>query len=404
MTARLTVLGGSSPSTLALIDALAAVGGPPSLAEVTLHGRDADHLSAVERYARARLAGLVPKVRSTLRLAEALEGATLVLHQIRYGGLEGRSDDEAFAEAFGVDADETLGPSALRCALRIAPALMHLSRVLTRTCPDAQVINLVNPLSVATAILAASGVRCLGVCELPLVTAQHAARVLGVPFASLGWAYDGLNHRGFIHDLTIEGHDQLPRLLERLGGETINGIPGDVIEELDALPLKYFRLLRTGHRPTVRRASFLMELGAHVFRELQASHPAAPPSLARRDVRWYPDAVVPAIVALTSSAPRRIVVTLSQAHDVAVEVQADVCATAIEPVSGPPPKRRVCAWLDLFARHERAVLRAVAAPEIDTLTTALAADPLLANVDVMPLARALCSYARREGAPSWAFA
>jgi len=72
------------------------------------------------------------------------------------------------------------------------------------------VINLVNPLSVATAILAASGVRCLGVCELPLVTAQHAARVLGVPFASLGWAYDGLNHRGFIHDLTIEGHDQLP--------------------------------------------------------------------------------------------------------------------------------------------------------------------------------------------------
>jgi len=49
-------------------------------------------------------------------------------------------------------------------------------------------------------------------------------------------------------------------------------------------------------------------------------------------------------------------------------------------------------------------LRAVAEPEIDTLTTALAADPLLANVDVMPLARALCGYARREGAPSWAFA
>jgi len=116
-------------------------------------------------------------------------------------------------------------------------------------------------------------------------------------------------------------------------------------------------------------------------------------------VRWYPDAVVPAIVALTSSAPRRIVVTLSQAHDVAVEVQADVCATAVEPVPGPPPKRRVSAWLDLFARHERAVLRAVAEPEIDTLTTALAADPLLANVDVMPLARALCSYAGGRAHP-----
>jgi len=404
MTARLTVLGGSSPSTLALINGLAAVGGPPSLAELTLHGRDADHLGAVERYARTRLAGLVPKVRSTLRLAEALEGATLVLHQIRYGGLEGRSDDEAFAEAFGVDADETLGPSALRCAVRIAPALMRLGRVLTQTCPDARVINLVNPLSVSTAILAASGVHCLGVCELPLVTAQLAARVLGVPLASLEWAYDGLNHRGFIHDLTIERDDQLPRLLERLGGETINGIAGDVIEELGALPLKYFRLLRSGHRPAGGRASFLMQLGADIFRELQESYPAAPPSLARRDVRWYPDAVVPAIVAFTSSAPRRMVVTLPHARDVAVEVQADVCATAIEPVPGPPPNRRVSAWLDRFAHHERAVLRAVAAPEIDALTAALAADPLLANVDVMPLARALCRYARQEGAPSWAFA
>src|SRR5439155_22369983 len=56
MTARLTVLGGSSPSTLALINGLAAVGGSPFFAELTLHGCDVDHLGAVERYARTRFA------------------------------------------------------------------------------------------------------------------------------------------------------------------------------------------------------------------------------------------------------------------------------------------------------------------------------------------------------------
>jgi len=39
MTNRLTILGGSSPWTVALIDALAAAGGPPSLESVILHGR-----------------------------------------------------------------------------------------------------------------------------------------------------------------------------------------------------------------------------------------------------------------------------------------------------------------------------------------------------------------------------
>jgi 6-phospho-beta-glucosidase len=404
MTARLTVLGGSSPSTAALIEALAAVNGPPSLPEITLYGRHAGRLGATARYARARLGRYVANVRSTDRLREALDGATLVLSQIRYGGLPGRADDEAFAEAFGLTADETLGPAALRCALRIAPALAGLGRALNRSCPDARVINLINPLSVSTAILAASGARCVGVCELPLVTARDAARALAVPFASLEWAYDGLNHRGFIHHLTIDGRDQLSSLLARLGEATINGISGRVIEEIGAIPLKYFRLLQAGARPAAGRAAFLTRLGSDVFRELDAAHTVPPPSLARRDARWYPDAVVPAIVALTSATPRRLVMNVPRDRDVVVEVKADVSADAVVPVTGPRPNRRVAAWLDRFERHERAVLRAVTEPEVDSLIAALDADPLLTKVDVAPMARALCGYVQEVSTPSWASA
>jgi 6-phospho-beta-glucosidase len=403
MTSRLTILGGSSPWTVALIDALAAAGGPPSLESVTLHGRDADRLRSVERHARAVLAELGVEVRGTLDLTRALEGATLVVNQIRFGGLRGRADDEALAEAFGVAADETLGPAALRCALRIAPALTRLGRLMAQTCPDARVVNLVNPLSVSTAILAAS-VRCVGICELPLVTAREAAGVLGVPVAALGWVYDGLNHRGFIHHLSVDGEDQLPQLVSRLGEETIGGIPGRVIDELGALPLKYFGLLRAERRPPVRRAAFLTKLGADVFRELQELPGATPPSLGRRDLSWYPAAVVPAIVAMTSAMPRRLVVNLPRGDGVVVEGSADVSTADIAPVAGPPPNARVAAWIERFARHERAVLRAVAAPDLENVVAALEADPVLVDADVIPLAHALYRDARQESETAWTFA
>lgn len=396
MTARLTILGGSSPYTVALIDALAAAReslGPVSL---VLHGRDEDHLQAVRRYAGAKLAGIGSHVDSTRRLEQALDGATLVVHQVRYGGLEARAEDEAFAEAFGIEADETLGPAAVRAALRTAPGVARLADVLRARCPDAWVVNVANPLGISTAILSASGIRCLGVCELPAVTVQQAASILDVPFASLDWRYDGLNHRGFVHDLKRGGVDVLPELMARLGDGTINGIPAGVVEELHAIPLKYFLLVRSARGPTSRRAAFLTELGRQIFRELHASPLASPPGLGQRDLRWYPEAVVPAIVALTSSASRRLVVNVPDERGVVVETQADVCASAVRRAPGAAPGRRVAAWLDVFMAHERAFLAAVTTPSLDTLTAALAADPLLVGVGVKPLARALASYAQQE--------
>ena len=399
MIARLTVLGGSSPYTLALVDALADVAGPPPLGEVVLHGRNEGHLRAVARYARTRL---VAHVRATTDVEDALDGATLVLHQVRYGGMEGRRDDEQLAEACGLAADETLGPAALRCALRIAPGLRRLAGVLTARCPDAWVINLANPLSVSTAVLAEHGVRCLGVCELPAVTVQQAAAVLDVPVAALAWSYDGFNHRGFVHDLRAHGRDQLPRLVARLGATPLNGIDGRVIDDLGAIPLKHFALLGSRPRAGSGRAAFLTELGRRVFRELEESPFVSPPSLGRRDLSWYPEAVVPAIVALTSAMAHRIVVDVPDERGVVIETRADVSAAGVTPVRGLPPSGRVASWLSVFERHERAVLRAVADPSVEHLTAALTADPLVAGIDVKPLADALAAYAAQEESPSWA--
>jgi alpha-galactosidase/6-phospho-beta-glucosidase family protein len=97
-------------------------------------------------------------------------------------------------------------------------------------------------------------------------------------------------------------------------------------------------------------------------------------------------------------------VNLPRGDGVVVEGSADVSTADIAPVAGPPPNARVAAWIERFARHERAVLRAVAAPDLENVVAALEADPVLVDADVIPLAHALYRDARQESETAWTFA
>lgn len=216
---RVAVLGGSSPFTCAFFEALADQKVLPEYCHVMLHGRD--ELSTALVAARgARVLGDAASVAGTTDLLRALDGATIVVHQVRYHGLEGREEDERLAARIGVAHDETLGPGGLVAAMRLSGALSTLSIQLARHCPDAVVMNLTNPLSISTSLLAAGravpGGPVVGICELPLVTATKAASVVGRSVHDVQWSYSGLNHRGFVHDLRHDGRDLLPELIARL--------------------------------------------------------------------------------------------------------------------------------------------------------------------------------------------
>ena len=139
----IAILGGSTPFTAALVEAFRAA----PACELRLFGQDRDALEKMKRYAERRLQWTVL---ATSRLEEAVTGAAVVVNQIRFGGLEGRSRDEALANRFGLAADETLGPCGLSAALRVVPRIRELAAGLGRRCPNAWVLNLSNPLSVTT--------------------------------------------------------------------------------------------------------------------------------------------------------------------------------------------------------------------------------------------------------------
>ena len=309
---KLAVLGGSSPFAAALLDELGSVG----TMDVTLHGRDREALGLLVTYGTHRLGPSGWRVTATTDLAEALAGADVVIHQIRYGGLDGRAADERFAARLGVPADETLGPGGLRAALRMAPGLSALAQALATHCPGAVVLNLTNPLSCSTALLSRwSPCTTVGLCELPEATVAEACAVLGVAAGDVDWAYAGLNHRGFVLRIEHRGRDLLAELPGRLGGGDLGGITGPEIARLGALPLKYFSLFTRPPQHAVSRAGVLMDTRQAILDELRADPTASPPSLATRRQPWYRDAVVPFLGALTASTGTDVVASVAFSGD-----------------------------------------------------------------------------------------
>jgi len=372
----LAILGGSTPFTAALVEALRDSVATLPACELRLFGTDALALDRMRRYAALRLCGFGWSVSSCARLDEALDGAAAVVNQIRFGGLAVRARDESTAAGWQLPADETLGPCGLAAALRLASPIRALAAELRRRCPSAWVLNLMNPLSVTTALMArgAAPGKSIGLCELPLSTAAEICRVLRCSLHDVEWEYAGLNHRGLIFSFRHRGEELLPRLPDLLGNQTLFGITADEIRRIGALPLKYFKLTRPFATPP-RRAELLIALKEDLAREIDAGA-APPPSLVRRSFDWYAGAVVPALSAIFSPAPRRMIVNLLHADGIVREVAARVSGAGVQPLTTPAPVH-LRRWLRRWEDHERAVLDAVAAPSPASIQRALELDPVV---------------------------
>lgn len=328
---------------------------------------------------------------STSLLREALEGAYIVIHQIRYGGLDGRAEDERIAADYGAAADETLGPAALHSILRTVSELRRVSRQIALTAPEAWVLNLTNPLSAVTAVMLDCGVaRCVGLCELPRYTANQAADVLGLPFDMTDWQYSGLNHRGFIVSLEYGGRDLLPELASRLGGDTIGGITAGQISDLGALPTKYFQIACGRERPQTGRAAFLSALREQVASELLHDASTMPPSLRKRYLEWYSLSVVPMVVALHSPEPSREIVNVRVSSGLVEEVHAKVSCKSIDVMSAPTISSAIIQrWIEVYRAHEEGVLRCIEDTSQASIAAALLADPISPKDYAKPMADAI---------------
>ncbi len=199
---------------LLLSDALAAEG-----LEITLMDIDPDTVRASEEYANRLLQklGRKARLRSTTALDEALAGAQFVVSAIEVRRYHYWAQDFHVPRKYGFRQiyGENGGPGGLFHALRNMGPTVEIARQMTRTCPDALLLNYTNPLTkLCEAVSRLSDVRLIGLCHGVFQGMRQVARFLEMPVEDLSARASGLNHITWFQELRHAGTDEdlYPRL------------------------------------------------------------------------------------------------------------------------------------------------------------------------------------------------
>jgi alpha-galactosidase len=187
----------------------------PELAEGTtfaLMDIDPERLRASERVTRQLGA---TRVEATVDRRAALDGADYVVTSFQVGGLPATRVDFEVPKRFGLRQTiaDTLGVGGIMRGLRTIPVLLDVARDMEERCPDALLLQYVNPMAMLCWALAeASPIRVVGLCHSVQHTAGELATDLGVPAEELDYHVAGINHLAFFLRLERDGQDLYPAL------------------------------------------------------------------------------------------------------------------------------------------------------------------------------------------------
>ena len=192
----------------------------PELGNVTLtlHDIDAERLRTSEIVAHkvAKATGTQPTIESTTDRRVALDGADYVLCMIQVGGYQPSTViDFEIPKQYGLRQTiaDTLGIGGIMRALRTIPVLLDICRDMEELCPNALLLNYVNPMAmICWALSRATSIKTIGLCHSVPLTAQDLAHDLKIPYSEMNYLVAGINHMAFYLRLEHNGEDLYPRL------------------------------------------------------------------------------------------------------------------------------------------------------------------------------------------------
>ena len=193
----------------------------PELSEglsLALMDVDEERLRTSDSMARGLVASAdaAAEVVATLDRRHALDGASYVITMMQVGGYRPATlTDFELPKQFGLrqTIGDTLGIGGIMRGLRTIPVLLDLCREMEQLCPDAYLLQYVNPMAMLCwAIGQASPIRMVGLCHSVQGTAGELELDLGVPAGDLDYVCAGLNHLAFYLELWHAGRDLYPEL------------------------------------------------------------------------------------------------------------------------------------------------------------------------------------------------
>jgi 6-phospho-beta-glucosidase len=392
---KLAVIGGGSTYTPELVDGFARRADRVAVDEIALLDIDPERLAIVGGLAERMLArqGWTGRILQTTDLDAAIDGADVVLIQLRVGGQRARLGDETLPPKFGLIGQETVGVGGFAKALRTVPVVLDIAAAVERrSAPGAWIVDFTNPVGIVAQALSDAGHRSIGLCNVAIGFQRRFAARFGVEPERVELEQVGLNHLTWIRAVRVDGVDRLDELL----GDGVDELAGDVhitAERLvadRAIPSYYLRYyddeagVVAEAKTKTTRAEDVMTIERDLL-ELYRD-PALdtkPELLEHRGGAFYSEAAAQLIASLTDGRGDVQVVdvrndgTLPGLADAdVVEVPARIDRDGAHPIPQAPLSP---AQYDLVSRvkaYERLTIRAAVSGDPAIARAALAANPL----------------------------
>ena len=225
-----------------------------SHSEIMLYDIEDDRLRTTALVANSIQAQLGTKavISSSLDLREALFAADYVITMFQIGGYKPSTViDFEIPKRYGLrqTIGDTLGIGGIMRGIRTIPVMLQVVEEMEVLCPDALLLNYVNPMAMLCwAIAESSNIQTIGLCHSVQHTAAQLARDLEILETDLNYVAAGINHMSFFLKLEKvaeqENIDLYPQLWERAKGQIPSRRVSKSVALSDAVRYEVFR--RTG--------------------------------------------------------------------------------------------------------------------------------------------------------------
>jgi len=189
--------------------------------EIALVDIDTERLALAEQLCRkiVETKGVGWTVTASPDRRELLGGSDYIINCIEVSGVECVRFDNDIPAAYGVDQciGDTIGPGGLFKALRTVPVFLDVLEDVEAICPEAWVLNYTNPMSImCLAAAMASDAKVVGLCHSTQGSSRRLAEYTGVPYDEMKWSCAGINHMAWFCQLSHNGQDLYPELIEKV--------------------------------------------------------------------------------------------------------------------------------------------------------------------------------------------
>lgn len=176
---------------------------------IALQDIDSKRLQESQLVARQIISALkVPAtVSASMERCEVLQGADVVITMFQVGGYKPSTVvDFDIPKKYGLRQTiaDTLGIGGIMRGLRTVPVLVDIARDMRELCPNALLMNYVNPMAILSLAVQrmVPEIQYVGLCHSVQGTAEELAHDLGVEPANLVYTCAGINHMAFYNQFT----------------------------------------------------------------------------------------------------------------------------------------------------------------------------------------------------------